>query len=53
MELYSICWNITNKCNENCKFCYRKMVKDNTLQDNKTIFDKLSTNHALKVRGLD
>lgn len=41
-ELYSICWNITNKCNENCKFCYRKMCSDNTLEDNKKIFDNIS-----------
>ena len=41
-ELYSICWNITNKCNENCKFCYRKVCKDNTLEQNKRIFDNLS-----------
>lgn len=41
-ELYSICWNITNKCNENCKFCYRKLCKDNTIEENKKIFDQLS-----------
>lgn len=41
-ELYSICWNITNKCNENCKFCYRKMCNDNTLEDNKKIFNNIS-----------
>ena len=41
-ELYSICWNITNKCNENCKFCYRKMRHDNKLEQNKKIFDNLS-----------
>ena len=41
-ELYSIYWNITNKCNENCKFCYRKVCKDNTLEQNKRIFDNLS-----------
>lgn len=41
-ELYSICWNITNKCNENCKFCYRKICNDNTLNQNKKIFDNLS-----------
>lgn len=40
-KLYSICWIITNKCNENCKFCYRKLVKDNTLEENKKIFDNL------------
>ena len=41
-HLYSICWNITNKCNENCQFCYRKICKDNTLEENKQIFDNLS-----------
>lgn len=41
-QLYSICWNITNKCNENCKFCYRKMRNDNSLQNNKKIFDNIS-----------
>ena len=41
-ELYSICWNITNKCNENCKFCYRKMCNDNSLEENKKIFDNIS-----------
>lgn len=41
-ELYSICWNITSKCNENCQFCYRKICQDNTLEQNKRIFDNLS-----------
>ena len=41
-ELYSICWNITSKCNQKCKFCYRKHCKDNTLSQNKKIFDNLS-----------
>ena len=41
-ELYSICWNITNKCNENCKFCYRKICDDNSLDENKKIFDNIS-----------
>jgi len=41
-ELYSICWNVTSKCNENCKFCYRKICKDNSLEENKKIFDNIS-----------
>lgn len=41
-ELYSVCWNITNKCNENCKFCYRKICNDNSFEQNKKIFDNLS-----------
>ena len=39
---YSVCWNITDKCNENCKFCFRKHCKENTLEENKRIFDNLS-----------
>lgn len=41
-SLHSLCWNITEKCNENCKFCYRKKCKDNTLEENIKIFDNLS-----------
>lgn len=41
-SLHSLCWNITEKCNENCKFCYRKKCQDNTLEENKKIFDNLS-----------
>lgn len=41
-HLYSICWNITNKCNENCKFCYRKICDDCSLEENKKIFDNIS-----------
>lgn len=48
-QLYSICWNITNKCNENCKFCYRKVCRDNTLAENKQIFDNLSKIQVDKI----
>lgn len=41
-ELPSLCWNITEKCNENCKFCYRRKCEDNTLEENKKIFDNIS-----------
>ena len=30
MEKRSICWNITSRCNENCKFCYR-IIADNEI----------------------
>ena len=30
MEIRSICWNITSRCNENCKFCYR-IIADNEI----------------------
>lgn len=48
-KLYSICWNITNKCNESCKFCYRKLCKDNTLEENKRIIDNLMQISVEKV----
>lgn len=41
-KLYSICWNIESECNEHCKFCYRKHCKNNTLNENKKIFDNIS-----------
>ena len=41
-SLYSVCWNITSNCNENCKFCFRKKCNENTLEENKKIFDNLS-----------
>lgn len=41
-ELYSICWNITSKCNENCKFCYRKISNDQLLEDNIKIFNNIN-----------
>ena len=48
-NLRSLCWNITEKCNENCKFCYRKKCKDNTLQENIKIFDNLSQINIEKI----
>ena len=48
-ELYSICWNITYRCNENCKFCYRKICKENSLKENKKIFDNLQNIRIGKI----
>lgn len=41
-SLYSVCWNITSNCNENCKFCFRKKCHENTLEENKKVFDNFS-----------
>lgn len=41
-KIDSLCWNITEKCNEQCKFCYRRKCPDNTLEENIRIFDNLS-----------
>lgn len=40
--LKSICWDITSKCNDNCKFCYRNPTNKNlTLYENKKILKKM------------
>ena len=48
MEKRSVCWNITSRCNENCKFCYRILTeKENDIEKNKKILEilaKLSVN---------
>lgn len=39
----SICWNITSRCNENCRFCYRILTdKENNLNKNKKILKILT-----------
>ena len=40
-SIYTVCWNITSNCNENCKFCFRKKCKENSLKQNKEILDNL------------
>lgn len=37
-----IVWNITSKCNECCKFCFRKKCQENSLKENKKIVDNLT-----------
>lgn len=48
MKRRSVCWNITSRCNENCKFCYRFLTeKENDIEKNKKILEilaKLSVN---------
>ena len=39
----SVCWNITSRCNENCKFCYRILTdSENDLEKNKKILEVLA-----------
>ena len=44
-----VVWILTSKCNQKCKFCFRKKSKDNSLDKNKKIVDKLSN---LKIKTL-
>lgn len=44
-----VVWNLTSKCNQKCKFCFRKKSTDISLEKNKKIVDKLSN---LKIKTL-
>lgn len=48
-KIYSVCWNITEKCNEFCEFCYRTLADDLSLEENKTIADKLIEHGVEKI----
>lgn len=48
-RIYSVCWNITERCNEKCEFCYRTLVDDLSLADNKKIADKLLEHGVEKI----
>lgn len=42
MQKKEICWNITTKCNQNCKYCHRFLgVEDLCYKDNEKILDNL------------
>jgi MoaA/NifB/PqqE/SkfB family radical SAM enzyme len=37
-----VCWNITNRCNEHCEYCFRELLQEpRSLEDNKKIVDNL------------
>ena len=48
-KIYSVCWNITENCNEECEFCYRTVVDDLSLEENKKIADKLIEHGVEKI----
>ena len=45
-----VCWNLTNKCNKNCRFCFRdKNLKPLSLEDNLVVLDNLSKMDVSKI----
>lgn len=46
----TICWNITHKCNSNCKYCFRDIKeKDLTLEENIKILHNLINSGVKKI----
>lgn len=48
-KIYSVCWNITEKCNEFCEFCYRTLADDLSLEENMFIADVLLNQGVEKI----
>lgn len=50
MNRRSVCWNITSKCNEQCKYCYRIITNtENTLAQNIEILKLLNRLSIKKI----
>lgn len=47
-----VCWNITSKCNRNCKYCFKFNKDDLSLEKNKKVLDNLVKLGVKKFRGL-
>ena len=46
----SVCWNITNRCNDNCLFCYRDInTKEISFEKQKKIIDAISSTGIYKL----
>lgn len=44
-----VCWNITSRCNKNCKYCFKFNQKELTLEENKQILNKLSEKNITRI----
>lgn len=50
MQKKEICWNITTKCNQNCKYCHRFLgLNDLTFEENEKILDNLITDGVTDI----
>lgn len=50
MRKRDVCWNITDRCNENCQFCYRILCnRENTYEQNKIILKALIDLNVEKI----
>ena len=45
-----ICWNITSRCNKNCKYCFKFNQKELTLEENKKILNNLEKRGFTNIR---
>lgn len=50
MQKKEICWNITTKCNQNCKYCHRFLgLNDLTFEENEKILENLIANGVTDI----
>lgn len=44
-----LCWNITSRCNKNCKYCFKFNKSDLSLEENKKILHNLIKRNVTKI----